>query len=232
MSPVSMCGAPQPERAGRQGRVDGHGPSSVHQPTRQVRRRIELPIGQGPCPPVPPYGPAMAADLVVRTAGPDPSVTVYPRRAKQVLIAVGAVAFVAVSIWLVTIGSPKAVVAGVLGIVVFGFFAVVAVRLILRNGPALVIDTKGITDRSSAVAAGFVPWYRVTGLTIWEHRGQRVVCVAVVDPAPVLAQAGLLARTAMRANIRLAGTPVTIATTTLPFTAEQLIQELVAFAPR
>ena len=174
----------------------------------------------------------MAADLVVRTAGPDPSVTVHPRRARQVLSAVGAVAFVTASIWLVTLDKPKAVVAGVLGIVVFGFFAVLAVRLILRDGPALVIDTKGITDRSSALAAGFVPWHQVTGLGTWEHRGQRVVCVAVADPAPVLAQAGPLARTAMKANIRLTGTPVTIATAALPFTADQLIQELVAFAPR
>jgi hypothetical protein len=72
----------------------------------------------------------------------------------------------------------------------------------------------------------------VSGLGIWEHRGQRMVCVAVHDPAPVLAAAGRMARTAMRANIRLAGTPVTIATTALPFTAEQLIEEIVAFTPR
>jgi hypothetical protein len=231
MSPESMCGAPQPERAGRQGRVDGHRPSSVHQPTRQVRRRIELPAGPGPFPSVAPYGRAMAADLVVRAAGPDPSVTVYPRRGMQVLVAVGSAAFVAGSIWLLTFDKPRAVVAGVLGIVVFGLFAVLAVRLVLRHGPALVIDTKGITDRSSAAAAGFVPWHQVTGLSIWEHRGQRIVCVAVMDPALVLAQAGGLVRLAMRVNIRLTGTPVTIATTALPFTPEQLIKEIAAFAP-
>ena len=174
----------------------------------------------------------MAADLVVRTAGPDPSVTVYPRRGKQVLLLVGAVAFVACSVWLVSLDSPQAVVAGVLGIAVFGLFGVLTVRLVLQRGPALVIDSRGITDSSSAIAAGFVPWHHVRGLSIWEHRGQRVVCIAVHDPAPVLAAAGRLARTAMRANIRMVGTPVTIATTALPFTAEQLIEEIVALVPR
>lgn len=174
----------------------------------------------------------MAADLVVRTAGPDPSVTVYPRRGRQVLLAVGSLVFVAASIWLVTLDSPRAVVAGVLGIAVFGLFAVLAARLVLQRGPALVIDSRGITDSSSASAAGFVPWHQVRGLSIWEHRGQRIVCVAVHDPALVLAAANRLTRTAMRANIRMVGTPVTIATTALPFTADQLIDEIAAMVPR
>jgi hypothetical protein len=174
----------------------------------------------------------VAADLVIRTSGPDPSVTVYPRRGRQVLLVAFSLAFVALSIWLITLDRPRAVVAGVLGIIVFSMFLVLSIRLVRRSGPALVIDTRGITDRSSPVAAGFVPWHQVSGLGIWEHRGQRMVCVAVHDPAPVLATAGRMARTAMRANIRLAGTPVTIATTALPFTAEQLIEEIVALTPR
>jgi hypothetical protein len=181
---------------------------------------------------VPSYGPGVAADLVVRTAGPDPSVTVYPRRSRQVLIAAGALAFGAASIWLVSLDRPVAVVTGVLRIAVFGLSAVLAVRLVLRPGPALVIDSRGITDSSSAIAAGFVPWHQVRGLSIWEHSRQRVVCIAVHDPAPVLAAAGPLARAAMRTNIRLVGTPVTIATTALPLTAEQLIEEIAAVAPR
>jgi hypothetical protein len=35
----------------------------------------------------------------------------------------------------------------------------------------------------------------------------------------------------MRASMRMSGSPVNIATTALPFTAEQLISELMAFAP-
>jgi hypothetical protein len=59
--------------------------------------------------------------------------------------------FVALSIWLVTLDRPRAVVAGV-----FSLFLVISVRLVRRSGPALVIDTRGTTDRSSPVAAGFV----------------------------------------------------------------------------
>jgi hypothetical protein len=174
----------------------------------------------------------VAADLVVRTTGPDPSVTVYPRRGKQVLVLVGSVAFVAGSIWLLTFDSPRAVVAGVLGTVVFGLFGVLATRLALQRGPALVIDSRGITDSSSAVSAGFVPWHQVTGLHTWNQGSREAVCVDVHDPRSVLAAAGPFARITMRLNTKMVGTPVIIAVAALPLTGEQLIAEIAAVAPR
>jgi hypothetical protein len=232
MSPVSMCGAPQPEEAARQG--EGRRQAVVGPPAYSARRepdrrcRNGLP-SSGTVPRTASYDPAVARDLVVRTAEPDPSISVYPHRGKQALVLAGSLAFVAGSTWLVTFHSLRAVVAGWIGIVVFGLCAVLALRLMLRSGPAVVIDTRGITDRSSVIAAGFVPWQQVTGLSIWRYRGQRVVRVGVLDPLPVLAAAGSLTRTAMRANIRLAGSPVMIAATVLPMTAEQLIEEIAAF---
>lgn len=171
----------------------------------------------------------MASDHVVRTAGPDPSLVLYPRRGRQVLLTIGSVAFVALGIWLILIGRPVPVIAGVLATAVFGLFAAMGMRQLLRRGPALTVDRRGITDTSSAAAAGFVPWEQVTGTGIWEYNKQRIVSVFVRDPEAVIAAATPLARTAMRANLRLAQTPVNIPTTALPLTADELLKELAAF---
>jgi hypothetical protein len=118
------------------------------------------------------------------------------------------------------------------GAVVVGLFAlsgVLTVRSALSRAPALVVDHTGITDRTSALAAGFVPWSEVTGLSTWSHEGQTVVVVGVADPEAVLARVGPVARRLMRVNTGLC--PVTLATTALPLSAGQLVEEMAAFAP-
>ena len=197
---------------------------------------------------------------VVRVGGVEPSLALHARRGRQVLLVLGAFAFVAVGVLLLLRGDLVAAVAGALSVVVFGLFGVLGVRLALRPGPAVVVDRRGVTDRSSATAAGLVPWSEITGLGVWEHRGQRMVTVAVADPEAVLrrahpwgppAQRGPLRgsgragaarvggrpgpprgpRPAMRASMRLTGTPVNIATVALPMTSDELVREIAALAP-
>lgn len=172
------------------------------------------------------------AERVVRVGGDDPSLTIYPNPAKQALLGIGAFAFAVLGIVLIAVGdSVKMVVVGMLVVVVFGAFGVLWVRIARRAGPALVVDRRGITDRSSATPAGFVPWTEITGLGIWMYKGQRVLTVDVVDPEAVLSRVGSLARPIMRASMHRSGTPVNIATAALPFTTDQLLHEVAAFLP-
>ena len=173
----------------------------------------------------------MATERVVRVGGPEPSLTVMAGRGKQAWLVVGSAVFVAIGTWMIVTGDLLLTVLGVVCVAVFALFGVLQVRLILQSGPALVVDRSGITDRSSATPGGFVPWTEITGFGIWQSNGQKIVTVGVADPEAVLARANPLARIAMRASMRMSGTPFNIATTALPFTAEQLIMELMAFAP-
>jgi hypothetical protein len=173
----------------------------------------------------------MATERVVRVGGPEPSLTVMARRGKQAWLVVGSAVFVAIGTWMIVTGELLLAVLGGVCVAVFALFCVLQVRLMLQSGPALVVDRSGITDRSSATPGGFVPWTEITGFGIWQSNGQKVVTVGVADPEAVLARANPIARIAMRASMRMSGTPFNIATTALPFTAEQLITELMAFAP-
>lgn len=168
---------------------------------------------------------------VLRVGGDEPSLTLHAERGHQVFLALLSVAFAAIGVLSVLYLDPVTRVIGAVVAVVFGVFAVLGMLVALRPGPALVVDRTGITDRSSATPAGFVPWSEITGLGIRQLQGQRIVTVAVADPKAVLRRAHPLARPAMRASMWISGTPVNIATTTLPMTSDQLVREIAAFAP-
>lgn len=169
---------------------------------------------------------------VVRVGGVEPSLTLHARRGRQVALVLGALAFVVAGALIAAYGDAEDRWKGAVAAVVFGVFGVLGTRLALRPGPALVVDRTGITDRSSATPAGFVPWSEITGLGTWGHRGQQFVTVGVADPGAVLARVHPWARPALRASMRLSGTPVNIATVALPMTGDELVRELAAFAPR
>jgi hypothetical protein len=211
-----VCGAPDVQ----------HAPSSGD----QDRPRIAV-DGAGPLPDTPATVAAVSSERVVRIAGPQPSLTVYPQRGKQVVLGVGAAVFVVLGVVLLLSGGIVRPVIGGVAILVFGLFGVLWARQVASSRPALVVDTRGITDHASAIGAGFVPWSEITGLGTWSSNGQTIVTVGVADPAAVLARVGPLARIPMRANVRLCGSPVTLPTNALPFSADQLIREIAAFAP-
>ena len=91
---------------------------------------------------------------------PDRRVVVYPSRSKQVLLTVGAVVFVLLGAWLITLGGLRAV-AGVAAVLVFGLFGVLLARRLADPSPALVIDRDGLHDNASALGAGLIRWPEV-----------------------------------------------------------------------
>jgi hypothetical protein len=52
-------------------------------------------------------------------------------------------------------------IVGPIGVIVFGFFGVLGVRMMGR--PALVIDDQGIWDNTSGLSIGFIPWEQALG---------------------------------------------------------------------
>jgi len=70
---------------------------------------------------------------------------------------------------------------GYAGLVFFGLATAVALwRLFATHGPVVTIAPDGIRD--TRVAAEFVPWSAVTGISTWEFAGQKVM-VLKVEPA-------------------------------------------------
>lgn len=138
---------------------------------------------------------------------PEPSLVVHHSRRRGALIASAALAVL--SLLLLTAGSPTERTVGGLCVAVFGVSALIMARPPNRT-PALVLDSRGLTDTASGLAAGFVPWSSVTGVVAQRVRGQRYLTVQVDAPETVLAAAEPSIRAAMRANVTLLGSPVNI----------------------
>lgn len=101
----------------------------------------------------------------------DPTPLRLPRSYKRtVLTIVGSLGFVVLGIVMVSWGLSAELqgikpilylLVGILSIVVFGLFAVLVVRMACR--PPLVVDDRGITDNTSALSIGFIPWEQALG---------------------------------------------------------------------
>lgn len=139
-------------------------------------------------------------------------VVVERSRAKGVAAVLGCALFIVASLAWIAEGSAVALVVGAVGLLTFGGFGIGWIVLLLRSGPGLVVDDAGFDDRSSlGVAAGRVLWADVTSVSHRRVFTSSYVVVSVRDPEAYLARLGRLGRLAATANLRLVGSPVTVA---------------------
>ena len=131
---------------------------------------------------------------------------------------------------LLTAGSPTERTVGGVCAVLFGVSALVMVRP-RKRPPALILDSEGLTDAASGLAAGFVAWSRVTGVVVQRSRGQRYLSILVRDPELVLADAEPGSQAAMRANLTMLGSPVNIPLRPMTIGVADLTLELARRTP-
>ncbi len=154
-------------------------------------------------------------------------------KGKNVLLLLGAVAFVVGSIWLWSIADaqrryhPIVVRAtSVVGTRFFGACAIYGTLKLFDDRPGLVIDETGILDNSSAVAGGSVPWTDVVGVGQWEISGQRFVVIFVKEPEKYIKRGNYLCRMLTAANVKLVGSPIAISPNALQMSFDHLMQVL------
>jgi hypothetical protein len=112
---------------------------------------------------------------------------------------------------------------GVVLVVFFGLGVLVGVRKLLDRRPGLVLDAQGLHDNTSGVSAGLVPWRDVTGFSVFEAFGQRSLIVHVSDPSKYAALGGIAGRALRRINLKLCGSPVTLASQSLQVGFDELV---------
>lgn len=72
--------------------------------------------------------------------------------------------------------------AGCLGIVFFGFVGFSIFKRVIDNTPGLIISGDGITDNSSRVPAGFVPWSDIIAVKEAVVANRRFINLVVRNP--------------------------------------------------
>jgi hypothetical protein len=118
---------------------------------------------------------------------------------------------------------------GLVSVLFFGPLAVLAVRKLFDSRPGLVIDSQGIFDNSSSVAAERILWSEITAIGASFVVGQRFVSVHVADPERFLTQGTRLQRFLRRRNMELVGTPITISANGLAMRFNKLEATLVRY---
>lgn len=145
--------------------------------------------------------------------------TIYPNRGRNVLLTVGALAFVAGGLWMMGLfgeytvfGGPNPVFAlvGLVAVVFFGLCAGFLIYQIISRRPALVLDADGLLDRASLSAVGRVGWAEITGARALANNAQVIVAIDVRDPEAVLGRQPRLRAAFVRSSAKMTGAVVNI----------------------
>jgi len=163
-----------------------------------------------------------------------PTEVVIPlSKGKVVLLILGALTFVAGSIWIWSIAdgqtryNPLYVKAvAIAGVSFFGLCAIYGCLKVFDTQSGLIIDDQGIVDNSSAVAAGRILWNEVVALNVSEIAGQRFITVVVADPQKFVGRGNFLSRMLNAANTNMTGSPINISSQSLALKFDELVQAM------
>jgi hypothetical protein len=157
-------------------------------------------------------------------------------KTKLALSVLGAIVMAALCFWVWTFADrqerlPPPLLKGVTiaGMLLFPLCAVFAFWKLTDARPGLVLDSRGITDNSSGVAAGFIPWDQITAVKIGTIKGQRFLTIEVADPQAFIARSGLLRRLVHTMNMRLCGSPINISSNSLKIGFDELYDHVREF---
>jgi len=106
--------------------------------------------------------------------------------------------------------------AGCLAILFFGFVGFSIFKRVMDNTPGLIIAEDGITDNSSGVPAGFIPWSDIIAVKESAVANQRFINLVVKNPQEYIhRQKSAFKRKVMQKNYDVFGTAIGISANSL-----------------
>jgi hypothetical protein len=145
---------------------------------------------------------------------------------KLILLLIGSIGFVVMGAWTIyrlqyiaNPSLPKQVLTiffGTAAVLFFGYIGFFIIKKINDKTPGLIISNEGVTDNSSAVSAGFIPWSDVVGITDFRVFHQKFVSIDLKNPQGYIEkQDSTIKRKAMQFNQTTYGTPISISANAL-----------------
>lgn len=105
----------------------------------------------------------------------------------------------------------------------FGWAALALSKKLQQKEAGIVIDEQGITDRSSAAAAGMIHWKDIIGFSTASVMKQSFILVQLQNPEEYINRAtGTVRRRSMQYNLKTYGTPVAISANALSCSLAEL----------
>ena len=153
-------------------------------------------------------------------------IVIFPSRKKLVLIAIGALGFVALGIFIIK--KPEIywvfrLLGGYLGVAFFGICLGYALFRLIKPVPSLVINDEGVFDNASAVGAGMLKWSEIAEVRISSFMGQRFLSIVPNNLEEILQRQNITKRWLMKANRGLVDSPFNVPETTLTLKLEEVL---------
>ncbi|NBL65837.1 hypothetical protein GV828_11555 [Flavobacterium sp. NST-5] len=157
-------------------------------------------------------------------------------KGKMLISLILALGFVGLSIYFLSakdyflhiINSPVLIsIVGIAGIIFFGFSAIIIIRKLLVPKEGLIINSQGITDNSSGVSAGFIPWDIIVEIKEVSVMNQKFVSIQLNNPEKFIAsQQNNFIKKVMTVNHEKFGSAVSISANNLKTNHVQLLDLL------
>ncbi|WP_447950964.1 STM3941 family protein [Chryseobacterium koreense] len=157
---------------------------------------------------------------------------------KMILTLLGSIVFVGLGIWFLInppkisnpfFGNPTLIfIVGLASILFFGLVAITIFRKFSDKQPGLVISRQGITDNSSGVSAGLIPWTDIQEIKVSQVMSQKFLMFIVSNPQDYLDKVtNPIKRNAMKMNYKTYGSPISISSNALQTNFDDLEKLLV-----
>jgi hypothetical protein len=159
-------------------------------------------------------------------------VAIYPKKAKLLVMAIGALLFVILGFYLaqnreaMELSLRTIIIACYVGIPFSGLCLVYAIYRLLIPKPAVIISDEGIFDNASAVGAGMLTWEEIAEIIRYDFRGQPMLGIIPVNEEVVLGRQPLLKRVMAKMNKGIAPAPFNIPQTMLPISLDELLSRI------
>jgi hypothetical protein len=160
-------------------------------------------------------------------------------KVKLLLMLVGSLTFVSLGLWLVisqptihraflTVSSTELLTVGYAGIIFFGLCALFIIHKLTDNRPGLIIDDLGLSDNSSGIACGQIPWTDILNISVIDIQRQKIIMLEVNNPQDYIGrQTNGFKRKLMKINLNKFGSPISISSNALKISFADLHKLLV-----
>ena len=163
----------------------------------------------------------------------DEQIEIPLSKKKMVLTLLGAIGFIVIGLWFIInppkisnpiFGNPTVIfISGLASILFFGLVAITISRKFSDKTPGLIINRQGVTDNSSGVSAGIIPWTDIQEIRVSQVMNQKFLMFIVGNPQEYLEKVtNPIKRNAMKMNYKTYGSPISISANALQTDFENL----------
>lgn len=135
------------------------------------------------------------------------------------------IGFLALSIFMLTKQKSvcPAYIVAILGLLVFGTFAVCLISVLCTKRAGLILNSRGFEFMATGIKFGFVPWEEVEGYRVQEAYNQKMLMILLKNPEGFVQRLHGMAKVSGNASLKLGDSPIALVSSGLSIDFQGLV---------